>query len=84
MRRVRTTVTLSEDTLRWVKVRAAREGKGDSEVIEEALRRDRGTDIFEELWRKNKDVDPDEAMEMALEASKWARKQLARERRRGK
>jgi hypothetical protein len=81
MRKVRTTVTLSEDTLRWVKVQAARQGKGDSEVIEEALQRDRGSDVFERLWRKNKDVDPDEAMEVALEAQKWAREQIWKERR---
>ncbi len=31
--------------LRWVKVRAARQGKGDSEVIEESLRRDLGLDL---------------------------------------
>jgi hypothetical protein len=42
MPRVRTTVTLDEEVLRWVKVRAARTGKGDSEVIEDSLRRDLG------------------------------------------
>ena len=31
-----------DEVLRAVKVRAARSGKGDSEVIEEALRRDLG------------------------------------------
>ena len=38
MPKVRTTLTIDEDVLRAVKVRGARTGKGDSEVIEEALR----------------------------------------------
>ena len=67
MRRVRTTVTLDEDVLRWVKVRAARQGKGDSEVIEESLRRDLGLDLLERLWDKNR-MDEDEAMRLAVEA----------------
>jgi hypothetical protein len=87
MRKVRTTVTLTEDTLRWVKVQAARLGKGDSEVIEEALLRDRGDDVWERLWRRNRDLgamDEDEAMKLALEAQRWARRQVAAERREGK
>ena len=67
MRRVRTTVTLDEDVLRWVKVRAARHGKGDSEVIEESLRRDLGLDLLERLWDKNR-MPEDEAMRLAVEA----------------
>ena len=43
-------MTVDEDVLRWVKTRAARTGKGDSEVIEEALRRDLGLDLLERLW----------------------------------
>jgi hypothetical protein len=39
---VRTTLAIDEDVLRWVKIRAARSGKGDSAVIEESLRRDLG------------------------------------------
>jgi len=86
MRKVRTTLTLSEDTLRWVKVQAARQGKGDSEIIEEALRRDRGDDVWERLWHKNRELgamDEDDAMKLALEAQRWARRQLAAERREG-
>ena len=50
MPKVRTTLTVDADVLRAVKVRAARTGKGDSEVIEEALRRDLGLDLLERLW----------------------------------
>ena len=74
MPKVRTTVTLDEGVLRAVKVRAARTGKGDSQVIEEALRRDLGFDLLDQLWAKN-DLGEDEAMELALEAQEWARRQ---------
>ena len=42
MAKVRTTLTIDEDVLRVVKVRGARTGKGDSEVIEDSLRRELG------------------------------------------
>ena len=67
MAKVRTTVTLDEQVLRWVKVRAARKGKGDSEVIEESLRRDLGLDLLDRLWSKNQ-MDEDQAMRLAVEA----------------
>jgi len=67
MRKVRTTVTLDEDVLRWVRVRAARQGKGDSQVIEESLRRDLGLDLLERLWDKNRMGEAD-AMQLAIEA----------------
>ena len=67
-------MTLDEGILRAVKVRAARTGKGDSQVIEEALRRELGFDLLDRLWAKN-DLDEDEAMELALEAQQWARTQ---------
>jgi hypothetical protein len=35
-----------QEVLRGVKIRAARTGKGDSEVIEDALRRDFGLDLL--------------------------------------
>lgn len=67
MAKVRTTVTLDQEVLRGVKVRAARQGRGDSEVIEEALRRDLGFDLLERLWAKNSMSEGD-AMRLALEA----------------
>lgn len=56
-----------------IRVRAARTGKGDSEVIEEALRRDLGLDLLERLWAKN-DLGEDEAMELAVEAQRATRR----------
>ena len=67
-------MTMDEAVIRAVKVRAARSGQGESEVIEEAVRRWLGLDLLERLWAKN-DLDPDEAMALALEAQRWARKQ---------
>ncbi len=67
MSRVRTTLTVDEEVLRAVKVRAARSGKGDSEVIEEALRRDLGLDLLERLWDRNQLTEP-AALALAVEA----------------
>jgi hypothetical protein len=71
--KVRTTLTIDEDVLRWVKVRAARMGKGDSQVIEEALRRDLGLDLLEQLWERNK-MGEDEAVDLAVEAQHATRR----------
>ena len=68
MPKIRTTLTIDEDVLRAVKVRGARTGKGDSEVIEEALRRELGFDLLERLWQRN-DIGEDDALELAVEAS---------------
>ena len=67
-------MTLNEEVLRWVKVRAARQGKGDSEVIEDALRRSLGLDLLDRLWSRN-DLGEQEAMNLALEAQDSARRQ---------
>lgn len=72
MPKARTTLTIDEDVLRAVKVVAARTGKGDSEVIEEALRRDLGFDVLERLWERS-DLDENQAEELALEAQRFAR-----------
>jgi hypothetical protein len=77
MAKVRTTLTIDEHVLRAVKVRAARTGKGDSEVIEEALRRELGFDLLDRLWERN-DLPEDEAMSLALEAQEWARRRRRR------
>jgi hypothetical protein len=53
MSKVRTTLTIDESVMRAVKMRAARTGRGDSQVIEESLRRDMGLDLLERLWEKN-------------------------------
>lgn len=72
MSKVRTTLTIDAEVWRAVKVRAARVGKRDSEVIEAALRRELGFDLLEQIWSRN-DVPEDEAMQLALEAQESAR-----------
>jgi Ribbon-helix-helix protein, copG family len=72
MAKVRTTLTIEEEVLRAVKVRGARTGKGDSEVIEEALRRELGFDLLERLWQRE-DLEEKEALELAVEAQHKAR-----------
>ena len=67
MPKVRLTVTLDEEVLRLVKARAARQGKGDSEVIEESLRRDLGLDTLERLGSENR-MSEEQALQLALEA----------------
>jgi hypothetical protein len=71
--KVWTTLTIDEDVLRWVKVRAARTGKRDSQAIEESLRRDLGLDLLEELWERNQ-LGEGEAAELAVEAQHATRR----------
>jgi hypothetical protein len=65
--KVRTTLTIDPEVLRAVKIRAARTGKGDSDVIEEALRRDLGLDLLGRLWAAN-GLPETEALALAVEA----------------
>lgn len=67
MAKVRTTLTIDDEVLRAVKVRGARTGKGDSEVIEEALRRELGFDLLDRLWKRD-DMGERQALELAVEA----------------
>ncbi len=67
MPKVRTSLTLDADLMRMVKVRAARQGKGDSEVIEESLRRDLGLDVLDRLWSKNR-MSEEGALQLGREA----------------
>ena len=72
MAKTRTTLTIDEDVLRAVKVRAARTGMGESEVIEAAVRKDLGLDLLDRLWARN-DLTEGEAMDLAIEAQQAAR-----------
>ena len=77
MAKTRTTVTLDERVMRAVRVKAARTGRRDSDVIEEALRRDLGFDVLERLW-EHADMDEDEAMKLAVEAQRESRESKRR------
>jgi hypothetical protein len=73
MSKVRTTLTIEEEVLRAVRVRAARTGKRDSEVIEDALRRDLGLDLLDRLWTRA-ELDEERANELAVEAQHETRR----------
>lgn len=73
MAKTRTTVTLEEDVLKAVKLRAARQGIRESEVIERALKDALLMSPLERMWAKVDPLPEDEAMELALEAQQWAR-----------
>lgn len=73
MAKTRTTLTIDDAVLRAVKVRAARTGKGDSEVIEEAVRAHLGLDLLDRLWERN-DMREQEAVALAVEAQHAARR----------
>jgi hypothetical protein len=77
MTKVRTTLTVDEEVLRAVKVHAARSGKGDSEVIEEALRRDLGMDLLARLWERN-GLGETEAAALTVEAQHATRQNRRR------
>ena len=72
MPKTRTTLTIDEDILRAIKVKAARLGRGESELIEEAGRASLGWDVLEDVWSRS-DLSADEAMELALEGQRAAR-----------
>jgi hypothetical protein len=65
-------VTIDERVMRAVRVKAARTGRRDSDVIEEALRQDLGFDLLERIWQ-GADLNEDEAMKLAVEAQHEAR-----------
>ncbi len=73
MAKARTTITVDERVLRAVRVKAARSGRRDSDVIEEALRRDLGLDLLERVW-ESADLGEDEALRVATEAQHKGRR----------
>ncbi|HVW46830.1 MAG TPA: hypothetical protein VHA76_07250 [Solirubrobacterales bacterium] len=75
MSKTRTTVTLDEDVFRAVRIKAARTGKRDSQVIEESLRRDLGLDDLAEIWAKVTPADEEEGMDLAGEELRAMRKE---------
>jgi hypothetical protein len=73
MPKVRTTLTIDESVMRAVKLRAARTGRGDSNVIEESLRRDLDLDLLDRLWERNQ-LSEEDATALAVEAQHKTRR----------
>ena len=68
------TVTLDDDVLRAVKIKAARTGKCNSQVIEESLRRDLDLDGLDEIWAKVTPAAGEKGMELATDELRAMRK----------
>lgn len=75
MSKTRTTVTLEDDVFRAIKIKAARTGKRDSQVIEESLRRDLGLDDLAEIWAKVKPATEAESIDLATDELRAMRKE---------
>ena len=75
MAKTRTTLTIDEDVFRAVKIKAARTGKRDSQVIEESLRRDLGIEDLEDIWAQVKPVPEAEGLDLAYAELQAARKE---------
>ena len=75
VRRVDITVTLDEDLLRVVKLRAHALGVAEADVIDEALRRESLPETLDRIWAKVGALPEDQAMELAVEAQAWARRE---------
>jgi hypothetical protein len=76
MAKTRTTLTVDKDVLRAVRIKAARTGKRDSEVIEESLRRDLGLDVMERIWANVKEpLSEEEGMKLAYSELRAMRKE---------
>jgi metal-responsive CopG/Arc/MetJ family transcriptional regulator len=73
MAKVRMTVTMDEDLMWAVRIAAARTGKDDSQVIEDALRRNLGVDLLSRMQTRSQ-MPEDEAMALAVEAQHAARR----------
>lgn len=66
MARSKATVYLAPDVLRATRIRAARTGKRDSDVVEDALREYLGLAVIDRI-RAKADLDEDAAMQLAYD-----------------
>jgi hypothetical protein len=74
MARAKATVYLDPEVLRAARIRAARTGKRDSDVVEEALREYLGLAVVGRI-RSKSDLDPDEATKLAYEELRNVRRE---------
>jgi hypothetical protein len=74
MARAKATVYLDPEVLRAARIRAARTGKRDSDVVEEALREYLGLAVIDRI-RSKSDLDPDEATKLAYEELRNVRRE---------
>ncbi len=75
MARVKTTLSVDEELMRHVRVRAARTGRTQSDVLEEALRE--GLGVVHRIRAKN-EADEEEALALASDAVHEVRAETSR------
>lgn len=66
MAKKKTTIYVDEQILRDTRIAAARAGKRDYEVVEEALRAYLGTDVLDRIWART-DLSEEDAMRLAVD-----------------
>ena len=81
MARAKATIYLDPEVLRATRVRAARTGKRDSDVVEDALREHLGLAVTDRI-RSRFDLDEDEAMRLANEEVHAMRRERRKARKR--
>jgi len=74
MLRAKTTIYLDPELLKAAKVAAARLGKKDYEVFEDALRAYLGIDVLDRLWQKA-DLSEEEALALAYKELRASRRE---------
>ncbi|MBI4729143.1 MAG: hypothetical protein HY775_06520 [Acidobacteria bacterium] len=86
MARRKTTVSIDEDLLRATKITAAREGKPDYVIFEEALRQRLGFDLLDRIRAGFVDMNlsEEDTTGISVRETKAARKKVASRRRRGR
>ena len=78
MPKQRATFSLDPDVLRATRVAAARAGRRDSEIVEEALRSYLAIGVLEEIWhgpRSAPELTDEEALQLARDEQHTARRQ---------
>lgn len=77
MQKQRATFSLDSDVLRATRVAAARAGRRDSELVEEALRSYLSIGVLEEIWKSRPadapELSDDEALKLARDEQHAAR-----------
>lgn len=73
MARKKTTIYLDEDLLKAAKIMAARTGKKEYQVFEEALQQYLGLGVIETVWRRSR-LQEDQALRLAYAELHAARK----------
>jgi hypothetical protein len=74
VQKTRATYSLDNSVLRATRIAAARQGKRESEIVEDALRGYLGFGVLDEIWAQSPgDLDADEALRLAVDEQRAAR-----------